>query len=235
MPPLWGDARSSRAASIVSDCVSALSAMASEYARIALNRRQRSESGAGPSAETRQLMGDARSRRAAEIRAWEAAHPVIPASHIFADKVLSRLKGLRAPDVRDATGLSIWYCRRVLRGQYIPHAMHWDTIKGLSRDARIGWAVRPGALLDNAQRCSWRKNATIHSSDDHLAPSVTSDDTEDKLDRIAEARSQPLGDLPAVQTRRQAAASRSWSEVFSSGARRGDEFFLLTARHVVVD
>ena len=117
-----------------SDCFSALPAMASEYARIALKRRQRSESGAGPSAETRQLMGDARSRRAAEMRAWEAAHPVIPASH-SSREVFPTLAGVRAPDLRDATGLSISYCRRVLRGQYIPHPMHWEAIKALSRNA----------------------------------------------------------------------------------------------------
>ena len=40
------------------DCISSLPAMASDYARHALKRRQRSQSGAGPSAETRQLMGD---------------------------------------------------------------------------------------------------------------------------------------------------------------------------------
>ena len=36
---------------------------ATDYARQALKRRQRLERGAGPSEETRQLMGDARSRR----------------------------------------------------------------------------------------------------------------------------------------------------------------------------
>ena len=115
------------------DCISTLPAMASDYARSALKRRQRSESGAGPSAETRQLMGDARSRRAADIRAWEAAHPVIPASHVFAQSVLPMLEGVRAQNVRDAMALSISYCRRVLRGQFIPHPMHWEAIKALSR------------------------------------------------------------------------------------------------------
>ena len=115
------------------DCISSLPAMASDYARLALKRRQRSENGAGPSAETRQLMGDARSRRAAEIRAWEAAHPVIPASHVFTHSILPTLEGVPAQEVRDATALSISYCRRVLRGQFIPHPMHWDAIRALSR------------------------------------------------------------------------------------------------------
>lgn len=117
-------------------CISALPAMATEHALLALRRRQRDEGGTGPSDETRQLIGDARSRRAADIRAWEAAHPVIPASHVFAQTVLPLLEGVRAQDVRDATELSISYCRRVLRGQYIPHPMHWDSIKALSRNGK---------------------------------------------------------------------------------------------------
>jgi hypothetical protein len=44
---------------------------------------------------------------------------------------LIRLAGVRALDVRDATGLSISYCRRVLRGEYVPHPMHWDAVKAL--------------------------------------------------------------------------------------------------------
>ena len=112
-------------------CVATLPAMASEYAVKALRRRQREQAGVGPSAETRQLMGDARSRRAADIRAWEAAHPIIPSPHIFAREILPTLKDVRAQAVRDATGLSMSYCRRVLRGQYIPHAMHWDALKTL--------------------------------------------------------------------------------------------------------
>ncbi|MDB4912910.1 MAG: hypothetical protein JWM95_554 [Gemmatimonadetes bacterium] len=76
-------------------------------------------------------MGDVRSRRAAEIREWEAEHPVIPASHVFTQSILPHLTGVRAQDVRDATALSISYCRRVLRGQFIPHPMHWDALRSL--------------------------------------------------------------------------------------------------------
>jgi CRISPR-associated endonuclease Cas1 len=117
-------------------CISALPAMASEYARQALRKRQREDSGAGPSAETRQLMGDARSRRAAEIRAWEAAHPNIPSPARFSAEILPKLSGVRAQDIRDATGLSISYCRRVLRGQYVPHPMHWVAVKALAKRTR---------------------------------------------------------------------------------------------------
>jgi len=98
-----------------------------------LRRRQREEKGAGPSDETRQLLGDARSRRAAEMRAWEGAHPVIPSPHVFARDIFPMLAAVSARDVRSVTGLSISYCRRVLRGQYIPHAMHWEALQALAR------------------------------------------------------------------------------------------------------
>ncbi|MBA2684040.1 MAG: CRISPR-associated endonuclease Cas1 [Gemmatimonadaceae bacterium] len=115
-------------------CIATLPAMASAYARTALRRRQREDSGAGPSEETRALMGDARSQRAAAIREWEAKHPAIPAAHVFATEIFPTLANLRAPDVRAATGLCRSYCGRILRGQYIPHPMHWDAIRALSRD-----------------------------------------------------------------------------------------------------
>ena len=124
------------------DCITGLPAMATEHALLALRRRQRSESGTGPSDATRQLLGDARSRRAADIRKWEAAHPVVPSPHVFAQAVLPTLEGVRAQDVRDATALSISYCRRVLRGQFIPHPMHWDAIKALSRSGKTRRAAK---------------------------------------------------------------------------------------------
>lgn len=106
--------------------------MASEYALATLRRRQREDSGAGPSADTRALMGNARSKRAVAIRKWEAAHSTIPSSHTFASEILPTLTGVRAQDVREATGLSISYCRRVLRGQFIPHPMHWASLQKLA-------------------------------------------------------------------------------------------------------
>lgn len=127
-------------------CVASLPAMASEYAVKALRRRQREQQGIGPSAETRQLMGDARSRRAADIRAWEAAHPIIPSPQRFAADILPMLSDVRAQDIRDATGLSISYCRRVLRGQYVPHPMHWDVFKALSNSRRRRQRSLDGSL-----------------------------------------------------------------------------------------
>jgi hypothetical protein len=66
------------------------------------------------------------------MREWQAAHRTIPASHVFTESVWPRLKDVSAQQVRAATGLSISYCRRVLRGQYIPHPMHWDALRKLA-------------------------------------------------------------------------------------------------------
>lgn len=117
-------------------CITTLPTMASGYALTALRRRQREDSGAAPSAETRALMGHARTQRAAAIRAWEARHPSIPSAHIFATDIYPTLSKVRAPEVRDATGLCRSYCGRILRGQYIPHPMHWEALRNLGREKR---------------------------------------------------------------------------------------------------
>jgi len=117
-------------------CIVTLPRMATEYAVQALRRRQREEAGAGPSQETRDLMGDARTRRAKSIRAWEAKHPSVPSPQVFANEIFPLLAAVRAPEVRAATGLCRSYCGRILRGQYIPHPMHWDAIKALTWSRR---------------------------------------------------------------------------------------------------
>ena len=47
------------------------------------------------------------------------------------ETIWPKLTGVRAQAVREATGLSISYCRRVLRGQYVPHPMHWEALQAL--------------------------------------------------------------------------------------------------------
>ena len=124
------------------DCIVTLPRMATAYAVQALKRRQREERGAGPTQETRDLMGDARTQRAKAIRAWEAEHPSIPSSHVFANDIFPTLAHLRAPQLRAVTGLCRSYCSRILRGQYIPHPMHWDAIRRLARGTVTPSAIR---------------------------------------------------------------------------------------------
>lgn len=117
-------------------CIVTLPQMATKYAVQALRRRQREEAGAGPSQETRDLMGDARTRRAKAIRAWEAKHPSVPSAHVFSKDILPLLSNIRAPELRAVTGLCRSYCGRILRGQYIPHPMHWEAIRKLAHRSK---------------------------------------------------------------------------------------------------
>jgi len=61
-------------------------------------------------------------------------HPIILNPQHFAAEILPMLAGVRAQEVRDATGHSISYCRRVLISQYVPHPTHWHAAKALSRE-----------------------------------------------------------------------------------------------------
>jgi CRISPR-associated endonuclease Cas1 len=124
------------------NCIVTLPRMATEYAVRALRRRQREESGAGPSQETRELLGDARTQRAKAIRAWEAKHPSVPSAHVFSKEILPLLSDIRAPEIRAVTGLCRSYCGRILRGQYIPHPMHWEAIRKLASRTVTPLAVR---------------------------------------------------------------------------------------------
>ena len=129
-----GDAFHKKRGLYCTACISTLPATASDYARLAPKRRQREESGEEPSNETRQLQGHARIQRAAAIREWEAKHPAIPAAHVFGTEIFPTLGKVRAPEVREVTGLCRSYCGRILRGQYIPHPMHGEAINKPARD-----------------------------------------------------------------------------------------------------
>lgn len=113
-------------------CIPLLPSLASDRARDTLGTRQRSGDTV-VSTKTRQRIGNARRERVAAMRAWEAAHRTIPAPHVFTETVWPRLKSVSAQQVRASTGLSISYCRRVLRGQYVPHAMHWEALRKLAK------------------------------------------------------------------------------------------------------
>jgi len=85
------------------------------------------------SPERRRKLANARTENAKAIREWEAAHPVRRTPRVFLAMIWPELQGVTPQAVRETTGLSISYCRRVLRGQYMPHPMHWDTIRRLIR------------------------------------------------------------------------------------------------------
>ena len=113
-----------------SACIPRLPKIQSERASEALRARQAAgDPNASP--ERRRKLARARSENAKAIRAWEAAHPVRPTPHVFIETIWPKLKGVTAQAIREATRLSISYCRRLLRGQYVPHPMHWETIRAI--------------------------------------------------------------------------------------------------------
>jgi CRISPR-associated endonuclease Cas1 len=112
-------------------CIPLLPSLASERARDTLRERKRSGDTV-VSRKTRQRIGSARRDRVVAMREWEAAHRTIPASHVFTETLWPLLKSVTAQQVRASTGLSISYCRRVLRGQYVPHPMHWEALRKLA-------------------------------------------------------------------------------------------------------
>lgn len=113
-------------------CIPLLPSLASERARDMVRTRQR-VGDTVMSTRTRQRIGSARRERVAAMHAWEAAHPSIPAPHVFTETIWPLLKNVTAQEVRASTGLSISYCRRVLRGRYVPHAMHWEALRKLAK------------------------------------------------------------------------------------------------------
>lgn len=116
-------------------CLPLIPTLASARAAEVLRARQAIGQGA-VSALTRRKLGRARSERSGQMRVWEAAHPTSPNPHIFVQTIWPHLAGVDPHALRGATGLSISYCRRVLRGQYVPHPMHWDALRKLTSPRR---------------------------------------------------------------------------------------------------
>lgn len=112
-------------------CIPLLPKIKSEQATEALRARQAAgDPNASP--ERRRKLAHARTENAKAIREWEATHPVRPTPHVFMETIWPKLEGVSAQAVREATGLSISYCRRVLRGQFVPHPMHWELVRALT-------------------------------------------------------------------------------------------------------
>jgi len=109
--------------------------LASRRASAALRARQ-AAGDVNASPERRRKLSRARIARVEAIHAWEAAHPVRPNPHRFLKTIWPQLDGITAQAVREATGLSISYSRRVVRGQFVPHPMHWEAIEKLIKSGR---------------------------------------------------------------------------------------------------
>ena len=71
---------------------------------------------------------DRASSRVREARAWQREHAWPSDPDRFEREILSGLANVPVRDLVKATGLSDAYCRRIKRGQVVPHPMWWDAL-----------------------------------------------------------------------------------------------------------
>lgn len=64
---------------------------------------------------------------------WDAAHPGRADPALYREQILPALAQASASRIARATGLSLAYCARIKRGQAIPHARWWETLRKLGK------------------------------------------------------------------------------------------------------
>ena len=105
-------------------CIPQLAAIGSKAAAEALRQRVARGRNRWNSPDRARKLGDARRLRSAENPGLGSDPPGLAEPHGFVDRILPGLRGITGAAIRNATGLSVSYCRRILRGQYVPHPMH---------------------------------------------------------------------------------------------------------------
>jgi hypothetical protein len=80
----------------------------------------------GKAAERRGQAIVERKRQAAE---WEQANPERADPELFRREILPPIQEVPLRRLVDATGLSLRYCSLVRRGEMVPHARHWGTLR----------------------------------------------------------------------------------------------------------
>jgi CRISPR-associated endonuclease Cas1 len=76
-------------------------------------------------------------------RAWQRENPWPTDMGAFAREILPGLRAATARDLAAATGLSVGYCRTILKGVAVPHPMWWEALRALSARVEIDLAHRP--------------------------------------------------------------------------------------------
>lgn len=71
-------------------------------------------------------------RRNREAAEWDRTHPTRADPHEFKRDILPRLKHVALEKIREATGLTLFYCSLIRRGLYVPHPRHWEALGSLS-------------------------------------------------------------------------------------------------------
>ncbi len=70
-------------------------------------------------------------RRKEEASVWERQHKR-PDPVEFRKKILPKLRSVPLGQMVKATGLSLIYCSLIRRGEYVPHPMHWQSLKSVA-------------------------------------------------------------------------------------------------------
>jgi CRISPR-associated endonuclease Cas1 len=74
-------------------------------------------------------------RGTAAARAWQRDNPWPADLRAFAREIWPGLGGLEPSDLAKATGLSAGYCRRIVKGDAVPHPMWWTALGALAAAA----------------------------------------------------------------------------------------------------
>jgi CRISPR-associated endonuclease Cas1 len=64
--------------------------------------------------------------------AWEAKQQSIPSRAVFSREILPQLRGVAVATLVRATGLSTASCKRIRKGDLVPHPRHWDAFRKIS-------------------------------------------------------------------------------------------------------
>ena len=102
----------------------------------------------------------------AAAREWQRTHPWPEDLQAFERAILPGLAEVSAAVLAELTGLSVPYCRRVLRGQAVPHPMWWETMRQLGVYSPANPAVggRPASVARPGPTCEQRTNGSRPST-----------------------------------------------------------------------
>jgi len=99
--------------------------------RLALAKRREGGQGVEISEAGRERLRKRTSALVHEARDWQRGHAWPSDFSRFEREILPQLDSVSVRDLVRATGLSDAYCRRIKRGQAVPHPMWWEALSSL--------------------------------------------------------------------------------------------------------
>lgn len=86
----------------------------------------------------RERIGSAARQHITAGRRWAREHGWPPDWDAYRREILPRLADTKVRELAVATGLSVAYCRRIKRGEVVPHPMWWEQLSMVSQQQRAG-------------------------------------------------------------------------------------------------